>query len=738
MKLPRWPASHWFLLISLPIWTACSIQAASRFRNDLESWLSPDSPARRSARLLESTFGGSNYLVVSWPNCQLDSNSLRQAEAALNRSHLKQYVRRVLSGSSLKDSLVQQSGLSELAATDRVGQTLLGPDKTTTGIIISLTRTGSRHRKQCQQAIRTALVAAGVADDTLRMGGPAAELRMIDYEGFWSPFRAFPYILVCTLFTTRILLGQWPLTCFILGLSISNGLLALTLVCIAGIDLNAIVWTLPTLIYLLTISASLHFLGYYRDAYDMKSIEASVQIAVARARLPTWYCGATTAVGMFSLIVSQTRPVQQFGVFGAMTVLASCGTVLWCVPNQLRLQSYHPPQTLLTSRAPWIALSNWTLRHRTWIILATLGSLVVSGIAIPQLQMSANIPESFPSNSQIIQDTRWIEQHAVPLSSIEVILRLSPSDEGSELSRVHHLAAFCRGLDTLPFVRSVYSAIQLLPELPVERSGLRGVIQRRVFSTKIRQAFTRLQSAGVLARSDGVETWRFSLGVSTFQDIDVPNTQRRITALANQHFQPLAAQTIDSKLKPVDLSGPVCIVHAVESQFLHDLVNTYATAFVVIAIAVLVLLRSFRDWLVVTIPNAFPAIVVLGGASLLGRPLDVASLMTASVALGISVDDTMHFMLWQRKKAATGMAPHQTVSDTLQHCGYAMLQTSVICGLSLAFYAVGQFLPTVRFGLLLAAMLMAALLGDLLILPALLQLRSPQPPQASESHARME
>jgi len=164
-------------------------------------------------------------------------------------------------------------------------------------------------------------------------------------------------------------------------------------------------------------------------------------------------------------------------------------------------------------------------------------------------------------------------------------------------------------------------------------------------------------------------------------------------------------------------TGEFILFDSIDRQFFQELLATYATAFCVIAIVVLLVLRTARAWFTAILPNLFPAAVVLGAAGHLGYAFDVASLMTASVALGIAVDDTLHFLLWRKEVGADGQ-PH-SIESTLRYCGLAMLQTSVILGVSLFLYAFCGFLPTVRFGILLSAMMFAALVGDLVLLPAI-------------------
>ena len=98
-------------------------------------------------------------------------------------------------------------------------------------------------------------------------------------------------------------------------------------------------------------------------------------------------------------------------------------------------------------------------------------------------------------------------------------------------------------------------------------------------------------------------------------------------------------------------------------------------------------------------------------------------MITARVALGIAVDDTLHFLLWWRSKSAAGLSSSEAISDALRYCGLAMLQTTIVFGVGLSLYVFGGFLPTIRFGLLLSGMLLFAIVGDLVLIPALLATR---------------
>ena len=131
-------------------------------------------------------------------------------------------------------------------------------------------------------------------------------------------------------------------------------------------------------------------------------------------------------------------------------------------------------------------------------------------------------------------------------------------------------------------------------------------------------------------------------------------------------------------------------------------------------------LKSPIAGLISMIPNVFPIVIIFGGLGWLNIKVDIGIMMTASVALGVAVDDTIHFLTWFRRGIAMGYDRVQSVMLAYDRCATAMMQTTIIGGLGLAVFATSTFTPTQQFGYLMISMLGAALIGDLLMLPALL------------------
>ncbi len=167
-------------------------------------------------------------------------------------------------------------------------------------------------------------------------------------------------------------------------------------------------------------------------------------------------------------------------------------------------------------------------------------------------------------------------------------------------------------------------------------------------------------------------------------------------------------------------TGVVPLVYKAQRTLLVGLVNSILLAFVLICILMIAILRSPMAGLLSMIPNVFPIVIIFGFMGWIGALIDIGTMMTASVAMGVAVDDTVHFLTWFRRGIMSGLDRRGAVRMAYERCATAMIETTIIGGLGLGVFALSTFTPTQRFGYLMMFLLAAALVGDLIFLPALL------------------
>ncbi|PHS06329.1 MAG: hypothetical protein COA78_14375 [Blastopirellula sp.] len=179
-------------------------------------------------------------------------------------------------------------------------------------------------------------------------------------------------------------------------------------------------------------------------------------------------------------------------------------------------------------------------------------------------------------------------------------------------------------------------------------------------------------------------------------------------------------QDEDRAAVSVVYTGVVPVVYKAANTLLESLIESTFLAFFLIAIVMAFVLRNILAGMVSMLPNIFPVVAVFGYMGWRGIEVDIGTMMTASVAMGVAVDDTVHFLTWFRWGLNEGLDRKGAIKEAYRRCSLAMMQTTLIGGLGLAIFAFSSFTPTQRFGYLMISLLAAALVGDLIFLPALL------------------
>ncbi len=161
-------------------------------------------------------------------------------------------------------------------------------------------------------------------------------------------------------------------------------------------------------------------------------------------------------------------------------------------------------------------------------------------------------------------------------------------------------------------------------------------------------------------------------------------------------------------------------MHETQVAVLSDLGYSFLTAFLLITPIMMLIAKSFAGGLLLMIPNVLPVTIAFGCMGIFGLDLDIAGILTASIALGIAVDDTLHFVCWYMDELNKDISRAEAVTFTLDKCGGAMIQTTLISCCSMGPFLLAEFLPTQQFAKLMIVMLSGAIVGDLVLLPALL------------------
>jgi hypothetical protein len=367
--------------------------------------------------------------------------------------------------------------------------------------------------------------------------------------------------------------------------------------------------------------------------------------------------------------------------------------------------------------AGWLRLAGWMERQHLATSVFFLGVTGLFAVGLTRLEPSTRLKDFFGTNSRIFHDYQWFEQHVSMLNPLEVLVRF-PRDCGlsftQRLAVITRLQAEIQQLDGQP---ATYSAANLCPRPPTGH-GVSQVAERVILERRLLRRRDDLLRARRLLEDAGDEIWRVTVRVSATQELDYGLFAARLRRVVEQVLQD--QPTTGTAGVSATYTGSVLLSWKVRNEQWEVLLKSFFMALVLIGATMMAVCTSVPAGLLSMLPNVFPLVVSFGLMGWVGRSLDTGSIMTASIALGIAVDDTLHYLTWYRRGQREGRSRPDSVRYAYQRCGAAMIQASMICGCALLVFVLSPFLPAACFGGLMFTMLVAALAGDLFLLPALL------------------
>ena len=745
-----------FFLLTFPWIVFSANRGVQNSSTRVADWLPESFEETQRLHWFREHFDSDDLLMVSWAGCTLDdprlvalAEKLREPVAVGEKGPLL-LTRQIITGPEALQQLRDEPlELSRRVALSRLRSWLVGDDQKTTCMVLLLTDAGWEHRHFLLDHIYdSAARVANLDREAVHIGGSTADSVAVDTasQAGLTPMMLLCYAVGCVLMGLMFRSLVMTLTVFVTALYCQQ--LSMALVDSSGGHMDSVMLMLPSLLYVLSISAGVHLANYYRDAVEESGLADAPRQAVRHAWLPCGLASLTTALGLSSLAVSFLVPVRNFGIYSAISVLLATGVVFLLMPALLgKFPAFAPqgrkPTKNGTAPGGWAWLIQRVTGWRKWIVVGSLLALGVSSWGVTQIRVGARVHDLFFEDAKILRDYDWLEQHIGPLVPLEIVLRipkLQGETQPTMMDRLRVVGAVHAAIEKNAGVGAVVSAMNFSPKIKRRGRGAREVSREAVLNKQLEKNRSRFVELGMLRETPTEELWRISARANAGDALDYSVLLEELQGTVAPLLQ-RSAQMGLGEVRDV-YCGAVPLVQKAQDQMVEDLINSFAVAFglitaMMIGLALagsgneflqatgvrevlLILARDVLAGLISMIPNVLPCAVVLGGMGLVGMPLEIGSIMTASVALGIAVDDTLHFITWFRRGLEGGQSRPDAVRYAYARCATAMLQTSLICGLGLLIFATSHFVPISRFAWVMFAMLMGALVADLVVLPALL------------------
>ncbi len=717
-------------------------------------WVPASFPARRAYTAFTEEFESGDVVIGSWQGCTLEAAGLKRFIEATTGpgapcdSAGLPWFEGVTSGTQAIARLTSPPlALDRATAIDRLTGVLVGPDGQQTCVVIGFTPAGRADRRRAVAWIREVLAdTAGVPPADLHLAGPVIDNVAVDAASEESLRFYGPPAAVIVFLLTWLALRSFRYAVIVFLLSLLCVGIAFASVGLWGDRMNPVLIVMPLLVLTLGVAGGIHLVNYLVEEYRRGQGRGAAVRAIQTAWLPCSLSAGTTGLGLLSLVVSTLEPIRVFGFHGAVGVLSTLFVMFLVLPGlfarwpiRRRVDGSHDTSHGL----PW---ATWVTRRAGTITAVAAVALVLAGSGVAGIRTSVGIDTLFAPGSPVLRDYSWLEQAIGPLVPVEVLVRFPPNTEIRSAERLDIVREVGTALAGLEPVAGVISASLFVPDLP-EASGILTVARKVVVSRRLEERLTQLSAMRLIRDTSEGQLWRVTARTSALAALDYADFLGEVRGVV----EPVIT-THGGRGRGVEAvyTGAMPLINAIQNTLLRDLFTSFLSACVVISLVTMLVEGGLVPGLLAMIPNVFPMVILFGILGWARAALDIGSVMTASVALGMAVDGTFHFLTFFRKGLADSGGPASragraaAVQAAFRHSAPALLQTALVCGIGILAFTASPFAPTRRFAWMLSLQVAAALVGDLVVLPAILTTAAgrwfrparPRRPRARRSAAR--
>lgn len=489
-------------------------------------------------------------------------------------------------------------------------------------------------------------------------------------------------------------------------------LIVLGVTVVFGVVASLITQMLVILIIVLCVAHCVHLAVASEEAMLEMPDGGWREVAAATLRRMMWpsiAVMATTAIGFGSVSISQIAPVRRFGwlmVLGlGIGLVVGLAGVVWLCRSRCSTFTRHD---LLARRLESVA--RFSIRWRLTIVAVFAMGAAGVIFGATQLRFESDFVKNFRPESEVRRSYEFIEKNLSPLGSVEVIARRTDGGTVDTLAAIQAADTVVqRARDVAPMVRKGLSLADALTLILPGQPQSDADVQARL------GLFSAMPGGNVMLRNfvnDSQDALRINFRCVEGYDVDAKlKACDAIGAEANDVF---------GDGYSIEVTGLYHFYAGLVSGLLADQYRALAITGGAILLMFALVFRGVRFTLIAALVNALPVACCLGAMGWANIPVNMTTAMMLSAALGIAVDDTIHYLWRYRSERAGGAGVLDALVSTQRSVGRACFFTSVVITAGFTILLLSRFLPTAYFGGLVGFTMVVALAADLLLLPALL------------------
>ena len=508
---------------------------------------------------------------------------------------------------------------------------------------------------------------------------------------------------------------------------------------ILGQKITLLTALIPPLIVVIGIPNCIYFLNKYHTAYiESKDKETAIVNMVGRMGIVTLFCNITAAIGFFVFAFTKSPLLKEFGWVSGINIMALFFISLFFIPPVLTYLHPPKPHHIKYLDNPFlekvlVKIERWTFVHTKWVFTITIMLVVVSAMGLSQIKKEAYIVDDLPKKDKLFTDLKWFEQEGggVMPMEIEIDTRkkkglINPQIMIKTLSKMDELDAFLRAqkeigkpiglVEGFKFAKQTYydgdTAAYTIPT-GTEMAFIAPYLK---FNTAAVNNSGKNSPTQLLNKFVDVDkqTTRISVNMKDIGSAQLPAFLNKVDSATKAIF--------DSSKYKIQITGSSVTFLEGSNFIIKGLSESILWAFLLIAICMIFLFRSFPILMCSLIPNMVPLLMTAGIMGWVGISLKPSTVLVFSVALGIAIDVTIRFLVnYKQELPHLNNKVDHTLVQTIRHTGISIIYTSLVLVAGFVIFCFSDFGGTKALGWLTSLTLVVSTLTNLILLPALIK-----------------
>jgi len=491
-------------------------------------------------------------------------------------------------------------------------------------------------------------------------------------------------------------------------------------------EITVLTALIPPLIIVIGIPNCIFLINKYQHEVTLHGNKVkSLQRVITKVGNATLMTNVTTASGFATFIITESKLLKEFGVVASLSILAIFILCLLIIPIIYTFLPYPKERHLEHLNKRWIGgFVNWTVRmvkeKRITIYVISIALILVCIIGIYKIKVSGSLIEDMPKKAEFFSDIRFFEEEFNGIMPMEIMVdtkRKKGVMKSTTLKRMNQLEDLIIETPELSRPISIVSLVKYS-----KQAYYNGNPKYYQLPTKQEEAFILPYAKNSTTGETNLlnnfvnSTGQYARITTFMKDIGTNKMERIEENLVNKINNVFPKEKYN-----VTITGKALVFQKGTKYLVNNLALSLSLAIFLISLFMAYMFRSFKMIIVSLIPNLLPLVVTAGLMGYLGVPIKPSTILVFSIAFGISVDDTIHFLAKYRQELqANKWKIKKSVYAALRETGVSMFYTSIVLFFGFSVFTISSFGGTVALGALVSVTLLFAMLSNLLLLPSLL------------------